>query len=515
MDYQGSINPTVSGMTAPPPKRTYEGSECLFAWLCVLGGYLLSRAFADWEIKPLGLLLTVSLLTAVTVVTLAVKKAKFDLHAIASAVLTVVFAASLLVTDSGFVNLLSLACSAAAYCYFVYCATGNRTEKGFSDCVFADLFSALLRYPFAKLGDLYRAMFSGRSKGTKGAARVLAGLAIAVIPTAAAVGLLSYDDGFMSLLDDAFSFLDDFDFGSQFGSVIAGLLTAMYLFGLYACATGDQKKPYDLAAARAGREKRRIIPLTTTAAALLPLCTVYVFFFVSQWDYYVSGFNGALPEDVATYAEYARNGFFELCAVSVINFFILISVSLWMRRDKTGERICLKIANILLSVMTLVLIGTAMAKMFLYIDTYGLTLRRVLASWLMILLAIVFLLIVFKQILSKFKLISASAVAVTVMVGILAFSNVNGRIANYNADMYLQGKHAEVDVQTLYNLDEPAVPALVKLAEYAESDPEASYTQSNLRSKLEVLRRKHDGSFFAFSFPASRAEEAFDRYFEE
>ncbi len=512
MDYQGSINPTVSGMTAPPPKRVYEGIECLFAWLCVLVGYLLSRALPFSGVKPLGLLLTVVLLTVASIAVLAVKKAKFDLHAVVSAILAVAFAASLLVTDSGFVNFLSLVCSASAYCYFVYCAAGNRMEKGFSDCVPADLFSALLRYPFAKLGDVYRAMFSGSSKGTKGVARVLAGLAIAVIPTAAVIGLLSYDDGFTKLLGDAFSFLDDFSFASQFGSLIVGLFAAMYLFGLYSCATGDQKKPYDLAAVRVKREKRRVIPLLTTAAALLPLCTVYVFFFVSQWDYYVSGFDGVLPEGVATYAEYARNGFFELCAVSVINFFVLIGVSLWMRRDKTVEYVFLKLANILLSLMTLVLIGTAMAKMMLYIETYGLTLKRVLASWLMILLAIVFLLIIFKQIVSRFKLISASAIAVCVMVGVLAFSNVGGRIADYNADMYLQGKHADVDVDTLYDLGEPAVPALVRLAEHMKNYPEAfNYPEEKLRQ----LKRGHDDSFFAFSFVRERAKESFDRYFAE
>jgi len=513
MDYQGSINPTVSGTTPPPTKRAYEGAECIFAWLCVAGGYLLSRALTALDVKPLGLWLTVVLLTVSTFVTLAVKKAKFDLHAIVAAVLTIAFAASLLITEEGFVNLLSMICSVSAYCYFVYCATGNRMEKGFSDCVPADLFSALLRYPFAKPGEVFRSMFSGRTKGTKGAARVLLGLLIAIVPTAAVIGLLSYDDGFMGLLDDTFSFLDDFQFGSQLGSVICGLLVGMYLFGLYACATGDKKAPYNIEHARERSVKRRIVPLLTAVAALLPLCTVYVFFFISQWNYYVSGFGGVLPEGVATYADYARNGFFELCTVSVINFFVLIAVSLWMRRDQTAELVVFKIANALLSLMTLVLIGTAMAKMLLYIDTYGLTLKRVLASWLMILLAIVFLLIIVKQIVPRFKLISASAIALTVMVGILAFSNVGGRIADYNVDMYLKGKHADVDIQTLYRLGEPAVPAMVKLAEHIGADPEINYMQTTLQSRIDTLHSKHDDSFFAFSFPRERAKEAFERYY--
>lgn len=515
MDYQGSINPTASGATPPPVKRAYEGIECAFAWICVLFGYLFSRAMTKFDIKPLGILSAVILLTAAAVVTLVIKKAKWNLHAIVSAALTVVFAASLLVTDSGFVNFWALVCSASAYCYFVYCATGNRMEKGFSDCVPADLFCALLRYPFSRLGDVYRAMFSGHAKGTKGIGRVLLGFAIAILPTAAVIGLLSYDDGFMGLLGDAFSFLNDFDLGSQFGSVFVGLLAGMYLFGLYACAADDQKKTYNIELARINRQRRRVAPLLTTASALLPLCTVYVFFFISQWDYYVSGFGGVLPEGIATYADYARNGFFELCTVSVINFFVLIAVSLWMRRDKKAEHVFLKIANVLLSLMTLVLIGTAMAKMMLYIDTYGLTLRRVLASWLMILLAIVFLLIIVKQIISRFKLISASAVALTVMVGVLAFSNVSGRIADYNVDMYLQDKHIDIDIHTLYQLGEPAVPAMVRLEAHIRDNPEIGYIHSNLQGKLEILQRKHDDSFFAFSFTRERAEDAFERYFEE
>ena len=131
------------------------------------------------------------------------------------------------------------------------------------------------------------------------------------------------------------------------------------------------------------------------------MAVVYLFFFVSQWDYYLSAFTGKLPEGVVNYAEYARSGFFELCTVSAINLVIITAIALFMKRSGNGEKIFLRIVSALFSVMTLVLIGTALAKMYLYIDRFGLTVKRLLSSWLMIVIALIFVFVInyIKQIL--------------------------------------------------------------------------------------------------------------------
>lgn len=64
------------------------------------------------------------------------------------------------------------------------------------------------------------------------------------------------------------------------------------------------------------------MPNAMVYAAVTPICILYVLFFVSQFPYFLGGFTGELAEGF-TYAEYARKGFFELCAVCCINFAVI------------------------------------------------------------------------------------------------------------------------------------------------------------------------------------------------
>lgn len=58
------------------------------------------------------------------------------------------------------------------------------------------------------------------------------------------------------------------------------------------------------------------------------------------------------------------------------------------RKDK--QFMCLKGMNVCLSVLTLLLITTAIGKMFLYISAYGLTAYRILSLTFMLWLTIIF-----------------------------------------------------------------------------------------------------------------------------
>lgn len=503
-------------------KRVYTLIETIFAWLCILCGYLFCSACPPFE-NPLGMLLVISLTLLITTVVLIAKKAKFGFIPVVSALLSLSFAVSLIFTTQALVGCLSLIGSVIAYCYYIFAATGNRSEKGFSDIVIFDLIRVLFAFPILGFGKLFPAMFTGKNKGALVVFKVLAGLLIAAVPTAVVVMFLSYDSGFSDLLTKIFAFLDDFKFFSNLGNFILGFFAAIYLFGIYATATADNKS--ETVAPEEWHSigsKLHFAPSLTVAAALIPLFAVYVIFFVSQWQYYLSAFTGTLPEGVLSYAEYARSGFFELCAVSVINFLILIAVSLFGRREKTGESVFHKTASVILSLMTLILIGTAMSKMLLYINRFGLTERRVLASWFMILLALFFVLVIFRQLIPKMKLLASCAVVLTLMLGALAFTNYPMLIAEYNVELYIDGKAEEIDVQHLYQLGNSSAPSLVRLAEYWERDDLSPEHALDSEEGLEQLRTelghrynrlKRDDAFTSFSLPKYRAEKALSAIF--
>ncbi|MBO7737137.1 MAG: DUF4173 domain-containing protein [Clostridia bacterium] len=508
----------------------FSGFESIFAWLCLLLGYLFCRAFPLPD-NPLGMFIVIFTALCATVAALFKKRGNFGASSIMSAALCVVFGAAMFISADPFAQFFAFLGSVLGYSYFVYTATGNKIEKGFSDLLPADFLKALILMPFRRFGKLWVAMFSGK-KSSNLIWKILLGAAVAVVPTLGVVSLLSYDKGFTALLEKAFHFLKDFSLFSHLFSLSVGGIVAMYVFGIYFSCT--EKKCGDTITGEACVrlfEKVRFFPALTTAVALLPLVVVYVFFFVSQWQYYVSGFSGALPEGLS-YATYARNGFFELCAVSAINFFILFAVSLVMKRQSKGESILLKSANIVISLMTLVLIATAMSKMALYIQSYGLTERRVVSSWFMVLLAIIFVIIIVKQFVKRMKLIPASGIAVALMLALLTLSNYNGIIADYNVDRYIEGDLDSVDLDELYDLDTPALPALLRYVEYYEQengvdikkyitddsadrweikDDDVAYFGSLyvriFKSELESKK-----SFTAFSVPDLKAKKALDEY---
>ena len=102
--------------------------------------------------------------------------------------------------------------------------------------------------------------------------------------------------------------------------------------------------------------------------------------------------------------------------------------------------------------------------MVMYIDCYGLTPKRVYASWFMVLLALVFIIITVKQFVKRLKVIIACVGVSVVMLAALSLSNVDGIIARYNVDRYLDGDLKTVDVGALYDLGDSATPEIVRLA---------------------------------------------------
>ena len=118
-------------------------------------------------------------------------------------------------------------------------------------------------------------------------------------------------------------------------------------------------------------------------------------FIAVQAKYLFGAFWGALPQGFS-YAEYARQGFFELCRVATVNIVILLAANMLSRRQIDENRL-LRACNTAVSVLTLLLLATAASKMGLYIFAYGLTVKRVLVSVFLVWLAVVFIFVIVRQ----------------------------------------------------------------------------------------------------------------------
>lgn len=496
---------------ATPPVGSV--ADTAYAWLSLLFAFLFCQ-FTPVAQRPLGGFLLIVALFITGFIVMRAKKQKMTPICVLSAVSALIIGSSLLLTNAVFLMKWALAYCLAAYCYFLYAAFGNRVEKGFSDYVYIDFIKALFLLPFCSLGAIFTA-FANRStrKASWLLLKVVIGIGIAVIPTSIVLVLLSYDSGFMDILRDIFSF----DFSNvvrTFRSLFLTLPLAMYGFGLY--ASSEKKTLHDKMSAdacRRGLDKVKILPQLTAVIAVLPLLFLYVVFFISQWKYYVSGFTGVLPDNFS-YAQYARRGFFELCAVAVINLLLITAIVFFIKRRNGRATFVSKMVATLFCLCTLVLISTAVAKLVMYIDYYGLTQKRIYALWLIVLIGIVFLLIAIGQYLPKLKTVAVCLTVSVVLFAGLAVCNVNALCAAYNADRYLNGSLESIDTYEMERLGDSAIPSLVRVATHmdAEKDPALKRAVDNiLRQKQEALEEE-EFSLFSFSLPSAMAKAALKDY---
>ena len=447
----------------PPVKEIYSSMEVLFAWFSLLVGYAFCRVFPVIY-HPFGGLLIILVLYVGAVVLWKWKGAKLPLMPGILGGSALLLTPALFLSSNSTIHFFVYLYALVTWFYLIYGLCGNLLENGFSDLLLFDFLKALLLYPLTSLGKMIPALFSGKGRGKSLFLKILLGLTIAVVPTVMALVLLSYDQAFVSLFRRVFSF-DWGSFFSHIGSVILGIPVGMYFYGLFFSAH-RQKGGEKLTAERCRSISAavKMLPGMTAIASSVPILSVYLLFFISQWNYYTSAFTGVLPAEFS-FAEYARSGFFQLCAVSVLNLVMIIMIGVFVRRKGETATVTTRVLSLIFSGATLVLIATAFSKLYLYVKQFGLTPKRVYAGWFMVILTVVFLLVIVKQLAKRFKLLPTAALVCVGLFTVLALSGSDTLIANYNVDRYLDGSLETVDIDAMRDLGDAAVPAMVRLGE--------------------------------------------------
>ena len=393
-----------------------------------------------------------------------------------------------LLTDNGPVRFFARWLALLLWGYGVYCAGGNSAEDRLGDMFAAEFFKANVLMPFSKLGAFFTAAFSGgRRSWLKTALLLLLGLGLALVPVLLVVNLLQYDAAFSKLLEDIFS--ENLP-QAVFDRLLYLLLAVAMAAFLMSCLCGSREhrmgRVLDRESVAAFRIRRRFLPLIVSTAMLLPLLLLYGLFFFSQWPLYTSAFTGALPRGY-TYADYAREGFFQLCAVCAINGLLYLFVSLFTKKGQ-GEGVRKALLTVL-CLCSLVLAATAFSKMVLYVRTYGLTPKRVYASWGMILLVIAFLLALLGAYWKKLNVTRALCGLFAGMFGLLCLVDTNALIADYNVRAYEEGRLEMVDTGVFWDMGDSAAPAAARLVDDSEYGTEVKRFLSNhgKRTVFEAL----------------------------
>ena len=500
--------------TPPCPARVFSGKDTLFAYLALAVGYLSATTFPVF-CTPLGAFLSLFLLYGLGIAYLLAHGMRPSLRAGICGGAFLLLGVALITNGNHVLRFFIYVAVLLGFLFFLSDSAGLCEGGWFSRRLLQHANKAIFRRPLSAWKHFWPALspFRRGERGKRAAITlgwILLGLALAVIPTTVIVAMLSYDDQFTTLLKDLFSFSLD-GFGEVMGDLAVGILFASVLFGaLFALKL---RKESNAPEAETAGTRTHVLPKALLCTAVTPILLVYVLFFFSQRGYYLSALTQVLPEGL-TYADYARQGFFELCWVCGLNALMLLVFNLFIVQKPEEKHILQRIYSAVISVFTLILIATALSKMLLYIDSYGLTQKRVYASWLMLVLAFAFVVVLLRQILVRFPWLPTLVVGCFLAFALLCLPNTDAQIANYNVDAYISGELNTVDVAALEDLGTSALPALFELHKHLreQSDPSAKPTQQLEDTKAaisdlvkEMTERLEEEGFFAWDLPSLKA----------
>lgn len=266
--------------------------------------------------------------------------------------------------------------------------------------------------------------------------------------------------------------------------------------------------PFIYSMMESGRQQKQIIPdsvlpkwtpnnpgiqqqsiKTILITVLICVNLLYFFFVMIQFRYLTGAIQSMLPQHL-TYAEYARSGFFELLAVSLLNVSLLFAAIRLANREK-GSGIVLRFLVLMLLGCSIIQWLSAMSRMKLYVDAYGLTRLRFLSTAFMWLILAWFVILALREFLSRLPLFKSLAIAA--IIALLALNSVNPdlRIAKYNVQRYQKpGDHTiiSLDVSYLEQLSDDALPAIISLLH--DTDPVVvAKVKNHLNHRLDELQQ--------------------------
>lgn len=272
--------------------------------------------------------------------------------------------------------------------------------------------------------------------------------------------------------------------------------TLLFVFGavgaLAAAHTAAAPLRWDRITVRPGPARGRI----EWALPLIVLNLLFAAFIGVQLTVLFGGYDKVLSETGLTYSEYATQGFWQLLGATVLTLVVIALARRWAPRDGARDRTLVAAVLGVLCVLTLVVVASALRRMDLYVDAYGLTRLRVSVAAMELWLGLVIVLIMAAGAFGGRWL--PRAVAVSGAAGVLIFGLISpdALVAERNVERYRSSD--KIDVNYFQQLSADAVPALDTLPEPLRS------------CALEGIERNlgdADEPWYATSWGESRARD--------
>lgn len=499
MPYQASPQLTAPKFTPIPPKKRViypiSTRDLIFFALFAVGAFL-TRAIGTACGWHLGYSISYIFIFAVTTFYLGREKITSDGFTAVCGALSLLSAVSMTFTDDILFMFFGVCLNCLFYVLYVDSLTGSGKKVFGSISIIKQLIDSSLITTLKNFLTPWRSLAKSKKGGKKGV-EVLIGV-VACIPVAAVMIILltNADEVYASMVDKITSHISSF-IASLFFAALIFVFLLPYIFAHKNAESRDLVLRF-----------RRRLPTGASCSFLGCLCFVYISYLFSQLAYFFSAFRGLLPSGYTfSYAQYARQGFFEMCAITALNFLILCFIAAKSKRSKDGGiPTSVKVLCLAVCLFCVIFNFTAMSKMSLYIHYFGLTRLRLLTALFMVMLLFLAALYAFHLFRPKFSYMKTAVIAVGCAVLLVSFVNVDAVIAKYNISAYENGKIDELDIGYLDTLSDAAVPYIAELCS-SDNTVIANAAKAALKNDYQAAKSE-EGSVFGFCLTSYRADKA-------
>ncbi len=490
-----------------------DNKDMPFALLFIVGTFL-SVAWGIWGGFKFGYSVSHIIALAVGTAYFARRDKKITAYGLACGIVSLLLALPCAITSNAAVRILSA--FVGVLLEWVWFASLSGKSKTEGDLGLLGLFFGAFFHGIGDMPDAVKTAVSAKTEKSKKTLGILAGVLCAVPVLAVVIPLLvSSDVAFESLISKITP-----DLGPLAAQIIITVFVSPFIIGF---AVSLKKRESSVFKSR----KSKGFDTAFLASFFTALSICYIVYLFTQLAYFFSAFSGLLPQDYKfSYAEYARRGFFELCAIAGINLVLIFFMIIFSRKKDGKIPVILKIFGCFIGAFTLLITATAISKMYMYIQNYGMTVLRIGTSVFMIIMALTFFAVIIRLFSDKINVLRFALLISGVALVLLGTFNINAVVAKYNYEAYKSGKLGSIDTSYLYDLGDEGVPYLYKLLDDEENKLNAKSDLWNARNMVyyDIYEETDDGEigkiiagdrmytrFYDNTLASKKAYEIFDK----
>lgn len=436
------------------------------------------------------------------------------------AVLSIVGAVSFSVYKDYLINAFMFFLVVALFTIYICGISSSFKYRQGSFKILFDLFKSVFVSPLACSRDICGAYNRALSKN-KTAKNIIIGAALSLPVLFAVIPLLvSSDIAFEGLVTQVLKNIGVY----LIEIVLAVIITPFLIFYCVSKKYGEKIKEPSVK-----RRERRLVNTQVTVSFLSVISVTYLVYLFSQLAYFFSAFSGILPEGYSNTASvYARRGFYEMFVICVINMVIISLSNMLTQRVKGKVPVSVKSISTFILAFTVLILITAMQKMKLNVEIYGLSKNRLLVFVFMLMIMLVIFFYIVHIFCPKISYMQPIIVVCSAAFIALSFSNIGNIVAHYNISRYEQGSLDSIDVDYINGLSDSTADSIIELTD-CEDHIIAFKAKAILQNRIKNDYNEYfntikpddyssdliynRGDFRSYNYSVDRACKSLERYY--